>query len=449
MKRYSRLLLLYLTIITLPLSAQESDTTLKKEEAKSGLNFGALPAVSFDSDLGFQYGLIGNLFNYGDGTLYPDYKWSLYGEWSRTTKGSGTNQIFFDSKYLLPNDIRITADISLLTEQALDFYGFNGFQAAYISQFEDDKDSLYISRMFYRHEREILRISFDFQGNLYGKYWKWLGGIGYYSAEIGSVDVDKLNKGLDDSDKLPDVDGLYDQYVNWGLIDPDEADGGNNKNLKLGIIYDSRDNEPNPNKGIWSEALVMTAPQFLGNKESAYTKLSLIHRQYLPLIYNKLTFAYRLGWQGTISGKAPFYMQPYMINSFTRATKNDGLGGAKSLRGVLRNRVVGDAIAYSNLELRYKAIQFNKWNQNFYVSLNGFTDFGMVTNPIDMDMNKVPQWLDYSNYFDQENDKLHASYGLGVRLAMNQNFILAVDYGVAADERDGNGGLYINIGFLF
>lgn len=449
MKILSSFLLSCLLTITVTLSGQNTDTTFKKEEAKSGLNFGALPAVSFDSDLGFQYGIIGNLFNYGDGTIYPDYKWSLYGEWSRTTKGSGTNQLFFDSKYILPRGIRITADISLLTEQALDFYGFNGFEATYVPQYEEDEDPMYISRMFYRHDREILRISFDFQGKLIGNDWKWLAGVGYYSAEISSVDIDKLNKGLDDDKKLPEVDGLYDMYVNWGLIAPEEADGGSNRNIKLGIIYDSRDNEPNPNKGLWTEALIMTAPEFLGNNESAYTKLSIIHRQYLPIIYNKLTFAYRLGWQGTIGGNAPFYMQPYMINSFTRATKNDGLGGAKSLRGVLRNRVVGDAIAYSNIELRYKALQFNKWKQNFYISLNGFGDFGMVTKPIDVDINKVPVSVDRSNFFDQNSDKLHASYGLGTRIAMNQNFILAVDYGIAADKRDGDGGLYINIGFLF
>lgn len=449
MKTSSWLFLLFLVTTPLFLSAQDRDTTLNKEKAKAGLNFGALPAVSFDSDLGFQYGLIGNLFNYGDGTLYPEYKWSLYGEWSRTTKGSGTNQIFFDSKYILPRGIRITADISLLTEQALDFYGFNGFESAYIPQFEDDDDPEYISRMFYRHEREIVRISFDFQGKLFGKHWNWLGGVGYYNAEIGSVDIDKLNKGLDDEDKLPEVDGLYDKYVDWGLINPEEVDGGSIKSLKLGVIYDSRDNEPNPQKGLWTEALVMTAPSFMGNKESAYTKLSVIHRQYFPVVANKLTFAYRVGWQGTISGHTPFYMQPYMINSFTKVTKNDGLGGAKSLRGVLRNRVVGDGIAYSNLELRYKFIQFNKWNQNFYLSLNGFGDFGMVTKEIDIDKSLINPSIDHSKFFDQESDNLHSSYGLGIRIAMNQNFILAVDYGIAADKRDGDSGLYINIGFLF
>lgn len=108
-------------------SQSESQTDKKAEQSKKGLNLGALPAVAFDSDIGFQYGLLANLFQYGDGSVYPDYRWSLYAEWSRTTKGSGINQLFFDSKYLLPHGIRVTADFSFLTEQALDFYGFNGY----------------------------------------------------------------------------------------------------------------------------------------------------------------------------------------------------------------------------------------------------------------------------------------------------------------------------------
>lgn len=429
----------------------QSNDSIKREKVKSGFNFGALPAISFDSDLGFQYGLIGNLFNYGDGSYYPDYKWSLYGEWSRTTKGSGTNQLFFDSKYLLPHGIRITADLSFLTEKALDFYGFNGFEVTYHPEFEDDDSAndIYKSRMYYRHERKLTRISFDFQGKLYGKNWKWLAGFGRYDNKIATVDIEKLNKGLDDDEKLPDIATLYDKYVDFGFIKPDEADGGGFNTLKLGIVYDSRDNEPNPEHGFWIEAMTMTAPSFLGNSESAFTKLALIYRHYVPIVANKVTLAYRLGYQGTLDGETPFYMQPFMITTNTKVTKNDGLGGAKSLRGILRNRVIGDAFTYANLELRYKFLQFTKWNQNFYLALSGFGDFGMVTKPIEIDRSLLPALENYSDYFDLDDDKLHTAFGAGLHIAMNQNFILAVDYGLAADERDGKSGMYISIGFLF
>ena len=58
------------------LVAQEKDST--KTKVKKGWTFGALPVVAFDTDVGLQYGALVNLFDYGDGTIYPDYRHSLY-----------------------------------------------------------------------------------------------------------------------------------------------------------------------------------------------------------------------------------------------------------------------------------------------------------------------------------------------------------------------------------
>ncbi|MDD4190099.1 MAG: hypothetical protein PHI28_02120 [Mangrovibacterium sp.] len=39
----------------------------KGQLIKNGWNFGALPAVTYDTDLGFQYGALANLYHYGAG----------------------------------------------------------------------------------------------------------------------------------------------------------------------------------------------------------------------------------------------------------------------------------------------------------------------------------------------------------------------------------------------
>jgi len=59
-----------------------------QQKVKKGFGFGALPAISYDSDLGFQYGALVNLYQYGDGSRYPKYDYSLYLEYSRYTKGT-------------------------------------------------------------------------------------------------------------------------------------------------------------------------------------------------------------------------------------------------------------------------------------------------------------------------------------------------------------------------
>jgi len=422
----------------------------KKEKIKDGWTFGAVPVVAYDSDLGFKYGGLVNFYNYGKPTTYPEYQQSIYVEISRTTKGSGINQLFFDSEHMFPNrPIRITADLSYLTEQALDFYGFNGYESAYFMDFENDETDDYISRMYYRYERKLLRFTLDFQGRLLGDNLNWLIGFGHFNHELGSVDIDKLNEGKDGDDLLPDTASLYDKYVDWGLIPAKEADGGVMNYLKFGTIYDTRDNEANPMKGIWSEVIIVTAPKLLDNYENSFTKLSLIHRQYFTLIPSKLSFAYRAGYQGTVQGNPPFYYQPYLISSFSPSVLTEGLGGAKSLRGIRRDRIVGEDIVYGNFEFRWKFWKGVIKNQNFYLALSTFLDAGKVTKPIEINKSLIPASENLVNYFDESSDKIHASSGIGLHVVLNQNFIVAFDYGMAFDKRDGDNGLYIGMNFLF
>ena len=70
---------------TMGLIAQENTS---KEIIKKGWNFGPLPVVGWDSDLGFQYGACVDIFNYGDGSNYPSYNYKVNLEASTYTGGS-------------------------------------------------------------------------------------------------------------------------------------------------------------------------------------------------------------------------------------------------------------------------------------------------------------------------------------------------------------------------
>lgn len=459
-KLKSILIIIVLTSYAINSYSQEDTTatqTVKEEKIKDGWTFGAVPVVAYDSDLGFKYGGLVNFYNYGNPTSYPEYLQSIYLEISRTTKGSGINQISFDSEHMFPKSpIRITSDFSYMTEQALDFYGFNGYQSVYNSDFSDDdpNNALYKSRMYYRMERKMIRFTADFSGRMFHDNIKWVAGLAHVNHKMGSVDIPKLNEGKDAEDLLPSIDsvpGLYDEYVNWGIISEKEADGGKINYIKLGTVYDSRDSEANPMTGIWSEIIIVTAPKFMDNYENDYTQLSITHRQYFTLIQKKLSFAYRLGYQGTIAGEVPYYMLPYLNFSYNPSIVIEGLGGAKSIRGVLRDRIIGDGIVYGNLEFRWKFLRTVIKNQNIYIALSGFTDFGQVVQETKINKSNIPTdgSVDLTNYFGSENDKLHLGYGLGLHFALNENFIIAFDYGLANDIRDGSSGLYIGMNYLF
>lgn len=430
-------ILLILTIAAVMLPAQEV--------VKTGWNFGALPAIAFDTDLGFRYGALTNIYHYGDGSNYPKYDHSMYIEWSQTTKGSGTATMNYDSEFLIPN-IRLTAEASLYTEKGLDFFGFNGYDAFYNSNFADEESSEYITRVFYKHDRSLFRLKADFQGSISGKKLRWLGGYTMYNTEVGPVDVAALNEGKDEEDKLDEnAPTLYSEYVSAGIIPQEQADGGLSNMLKAGIVYDTRDNEPNPMHGIWTEALLLTAPSFFGN-DDGFTKFILTHRQYFTLIPKDLSFAYRVGIHQKLAGDIPFYMLPHVFDS--KQTK-DGLGGAKNLRGIMRNRVVGDGMAYTNLELRWKFFRTVLGGQNIYLALNTFSDIGMVYDKYELPDYDESAFSKTQSIPSDSEEKPHVSFGAGFRIAMNQNFIVAVDYGMAASEQDGSSGLYIGLNYLF
>jgi len=420
------------------------------KDAPTGWKFGgALPAISYDSDVGFRYGVLGYVFDWGDGSSYPDYEKSIYAEWSRTTKGSGINRIQFDDRAFFNTKLRFFTDLAYLIEQSLDFYGYNGYEAIYNHNYEVTDDEDYLSRMFYRLDRRELKGIFDVQVPVVDDKFRVYAGINLSNMTIGSVDVDKLNKNKDPEDLLPNQDtlpGLYENYINWGIIDADEANGGFTTVFKTGVILDTRDNEAWSTKGVWSEAILFGSPGFGGT--SPFLQLSVTHRQYFTIIPKRLSFAGRLVYQGTLAGEVPFYLRPYYFN--TKEVR-DGIGGAKTVRGVLRNKVVANSLVFGNMEFRWRVINTKVLKQDFYIALSGFVDATSVITPYNINLSNVP--VDLVNVYFNNNEadlhKLHLGYGGGIRFGLNENFIVAVDYGLANDPQDGLTGMYIGLGWLF
>ncbi|MGQ9621381.1 MAG: hypothetical protein ACUVTX_10420, partial [Bacteroidales bacterium] len=176
------------------------------------------------------------------------------------------------------------------------------------------------------------------------------------------------------------------------------------------------------------------------------------YRQYFPIKFDKLTFAYRLGYQQTIFGEVPFYYQSQMIVTVLLGATSEGLGGSKSIRGLWRNRVVGDGFFYGNAELRWKAVRFRFINQNFYFGVNAFSDFGMVTDKIKFIVPPVSELsapFRETDFFKSGAEKMHFTLGGGLRIVMNENFIIAIDLGQPLNEQDGGMGFYMGLNYLF
>ena len=405
----------------------------KGEIIKKGWNFGPLPVVGFDADLGFQYGVTCDIFNYGDGSRYPRYDYKFNVEASRYTKGSGVFRFYSDMPYVV-KDTKLFFDVTYFYAKKYEFFGFNGYEASSFDPYagiEGLKSGYhFINRNQFRFVGSMQRPFFDVP-NLY-----WTAGLAYYNTKVTPIDTIKM------SDYAGQTT-LYENYVNTGIIKEDEAHGGNTTQLRLGMVYDSRDHNSDPTRGIYAEATLVGAPDLIDRKGYSNLSYTFLWRHYIPVYKDKLTFAYRLGAQNRLVGKTPWYMINNLNTMFFQKMYTEGLGGSVTMRGVNRNGVIGEGFAFANLELRWRIVGFQFINQNWQVALNPFFDAGMVTQKrgeIEMMNADNGGIILHDNTFDSysgDKESIHMSAGCGLKLIMNRNLIVSVDLGKALDKRDG------------
>ena len=438
------------------LSAQSADSTGRSKN-KTGWTFGVLPSVAFDADLGFQYGALTNIYYFGDGSTYPEYLHSIYAEAAYTTKNYGLFRLSYDSKYLIPKH-RLSVDLTYLPDALCDFYGYNGYESMYHPEWTLSDDDAYVSRAFYKMQRDLFRFSADLQGKISGN-WNWNVGLGILDYRLGSVNIDRLNKNQKEDRMLPDTTTLYDYYVHTGRIRANEAEGGLHPYIHGGITYDSRDRLQNPHRGIHADAFLTYTAAFGDMKEYNNLKFNAAWRHYISIVPEKLILAYRLGTQLTLAGESPFYVNTYMNQLYMQRVIYEGLGGSSSCRGIMRNRILSDGFAYANIELRIQLFHFTVGKENFYIGINPFVDEGMVIQPIERETFFFPHINDSRDLeiaaktYNPENETYlpHLAGGCGLKIAMNENFVLSVDWARAFKEQDNSkkSNLYIKMGYLF
>lgn len=420
-----------LMLAPLAASAQNDDVSQSQngEIKKDGWNFGPLPCVGYNSDLGFQYGICADIFNYKG--VFPDYRQRFYVEASRYTKGQTLLHAQMDTRYLIPG-VRTTFSASYQYDPMFLFYGLNGLET-YDSNLDCNKDT---RTARYAYQRSMVRVMADFQKPIV-KNLEAIAGLTYWYYGLDDIHVDSYDA----------ANTLYHQMRAAGVFSGSEAQGGHRLEIKAGLHYDSRENESDPSRGINAELYLNGSPDIFGDGYK-YLRLVAHFRQYLSVIPDRLVLAYHLAYQGTVLGNAPFYTQQNICTYYLRQTNTDGLGGINSVRGILSQRLVGSDYAWTNVELRLRLFSFNFINQSWYVAINPFFDAGMVTSLYKAD--------ELSSFYGRSVNDLrsealvpHCSAGMGLKLAMNRNFIVSVEDGVPFKKTDGANTLYIALNYIF
>jgi outer membrane protein assembly factor BamA len=197
--------------------------------------------------------------------------------------------------------------------------------------------------------------------------------------------------------------------------------------LRVGLVRDTRDREVGPTRGSWSEVLVQRVDEVLGS-ETDHTRYTLTDRRYYSPV-PRLVLANRFLLQ-QVAGDAPFHQLYALEGSFKG---QEGLGGAKSVRGLPKNRYVGKGLFLWNAEARWRAAEGEAVGRRFHAVLSVFLDSGRV-------------WTGETIPVDGLLSELHHGYGGGLRIGMGESFGVALDVGRSVETA---AAIYIGVGYLF
>lgn len=450
-------------LLALGLSAQDNDKTLneKGEIIKRGWNFGPLPVVGFNSDLGFQYGACVDIFNYGDGSKYPEYNFKINLEVSAYTKGSSIFRSYSYWNNIIPKGV-LFADFGYFIDKKFDFYGFNGYASPYYNDMAvmkgpDLNDIILdntgdITSGFYELTRRQFRAIVSMRqkiGNL--KHLSYGVGLAYYNYDLSRLDIRKYD----------DQVTLYELYCQSGLIREDEKGGGNVTQFKAGLVYNSKNYENDPTRGMYFEGTFTLAPDFIDKKDYSHITFTGVFHHYIPIFGDHLTFCYRLGVQNVLAGDIPYYAMLNTNFMFFKKMTTESFGGSSSGRGMKCNGVTGEGLAWLNLELRWRVARFKFINQNWCVALNPLFDAGMVTQTFRLEEQKtaweviqnqdnITENEDYNLIYSGKDEGVHSSAGCGLKLIMNRNFVVSAEFAKALNKLDGeNLKAYIGFNYIF
>lgn len=407
----------------------------QEKEMKTGWSFGLLPTATFSVDNGFQAGAFGDIYNYGDGSTYPDPLHKISWEASYFTKSHRVRlYLAYDSKYLIPN-MRVNASVTYMTDPLYSFWGFNG--PASLAHLDKPYDYYWTNKEtdinYYGMSRNMLRVLANLQGRI-TDHLNWAAGVNFWNWKLGDMRDRGFKTGGSDQLHYYDKENtLFRDYQKLGIIRDDEKEGGNALELNAGFVFDTRDMEAAPNRGIWAEAYLN------GNVlDHRYLKACLYFRHYIDIPIHipagDPVFAYRLAWQQTIAGETPMYMiqnNPLLVQ---RNMISEGFGSSNTIRGLRENRILTEGFAWANTELRVKLVNFKLFNQYFYIAVNPFFDAGVITKLYRAEAfeaaakKNVQTYMPFNNIYDAtKTGDIVYSAGGGLKIAMNQNFIVSVE----------------------
>lgn len=437
-----------------------------------------LPLINSDPNEGIGYGARAYIYENGKKSdplfYYTPYRMRVFAQYFNTNKNAQYHQVSLDMPFIADTQWRLRADLFLTITPTTLYFGIGEETMKPLSYLERNQpDGRYIQNASYMDQENNLTffrpgtssdpISFggkSYSGfpqtpgyvvtdKMYNRYTietpmatasterSFVGGTvrlvaGFkFSNNIVRTYDGRLARGVDPllgGEHTADVPNgktrLTEDYEGKKIIG---YNGGYVNALRVGLVYDTRDFEPDPNSGIFAEATYEKHTKAIGSEydyQKYFAQTKLFWSPF-PKVFDKLVIANRFGL-GVTEGESPFYEYRNMWGTEGLV---GGLGGLRTLRGFKQDRFVGRAMGWGNTEVRWKFAEARIGSEFFAFNLVPFLDYGRVWD----DEHKLG-WKGYAY-----------SRGIGLRIAWNQATIIMIDYAKSREDEQ----VFVNFSHVF
>ncbi|PJZ65701.1 peptide-binding protein [Leptospira wolffii] len=449
------------------------------EVKKEGWYPTGLPLINSDPNEGIGYGVRAYAYNNGKKSDplfdYTPYRLRFFAQYFNTNKNAQYHQLSLDMPFIANTQWRLRADAFLTITPTTLFFGIGESSLKTLSYYDRNQPggNLYTNatyadqernlsyyrpggpqdpvafggntyygvpsqpgfmvtdRMYNRYEIETPMINLSTERSYFGGTVRLVAGIkasnniirtfdgkkahGYdpvLGSDFNAADVPNGKTRLTEDQEAGKILGYNGGYVNA---------------IRLALVYDTRDFEPDPNSGTFLEATYEKNSKAFGSdfEFQKYFAQGKFFWSPFPKVFDKLVVASRFG-MGLSEGDVPFFEYR---NMWGTEGLIGGLGGLRTLRGYKQDRFVGRVMGWGNLEVRWKFAQMSVGGEYFAFNLVPFFDFGRIWD----DEHKIGT-KDYKY-----------SKGIGLRIAWNQATIIMIDYAKSREDEQ----VFVNFSHAF
>lgn len=399
-----------------PVSLDEEPA--KEAKKPKQWRWAALPIANYTSTYGLGYGAYANIVNNGkNGSGDDPYKASFSAQFYQTT-GSYYDHFFkVDFPGMFGSEFRLDAQFGLTNWDTANWFGYGNNTARYLTDecptdpAEEKPAAGCTPYLYYNYHQSGLKLISNLRRTIKGPWSAFLG------LRVQQFNIDDYAAG--ETPKLGKDPQTVTEDSLVTTLQPFGVQGGLYVRAGLGAMYDTRDQEPSPTGGMWTEASVRWGGM-VTNETGSNIGVNITDRRFWGFGQKK-----RLVLASRVILDMKWGEEPIFMGHVYGGSQDVSLGSSTAMRGLPNSRYQGDGALLWTPEMRWKVLAIDKRN-SFDIMLGPYFDVG-----------RVWLWPDAEDANPGDDDTwshLHYAGGLATRYVWNTNMVIRLDVGFGREE---------------